>query len=300
MRIFLTGATGYIGSAITKDLLEVGHQVVGLARSDASAAALVAAGAEVHRGNLDDFDSLKAGASAADGVIHNAFNNISETTDFVAASQADLAAVEAIGSALEGTDKPFIVTSGTLLLTPGRLGTENDAPDPVMGGPRVPTEIAVHDMASRGIRSAVVRLAPTVHGVGDNAGFISTLISLARAKGASAYVGDGSNLWPAVQRLDAARLFRLGVESAPAGSRLHGAGEEGVPFKDIAEAIGRKLDLPTVSVSTEDAPDHFGFLAFAVATDNPTSNKITRELLGWDPTHPKVIEDIEEGHYFKG
>lgn len=299
MRIFLTGATGYIGSAITKDLLEAGHKVVGLARSDASAAALVAAGAEVHRGNLDDFDSLKAGASAADGVIHNAFNNISETTDFVAASQADLAAVEAIGSALEGTDKPFIVTSGTLLLTPSRLGTENDAPDPVMGGPRVPTEIAVHNMASRGIHSSVVRLAPTVHGVGDNAGFISTLISLARAKGASAYVGDGSNLWPAVQRLDAARLFRLAVESAPAGSRLHGAGEEGVPFKDIAEAIGRKLDLPTISVSTEDAPDHFGFLAFAVATDNPTSNKITRELLGWDPTHPKVIEDIEEGHYFK-
>jgi nucleoside-diphosphate-sugar epimerase len=217
MRVFVTGATGYIGSAIVCELLEAGHQVVGLARSDTAAAALTAAGAEVQRGNLDDLDSLRAGATSADGVIHTAFNNISETTDMATSARVDLTAVAAIGAAIEGSDKPFAVTSGTLALMAGRLATEADAADPrSAGGPRVPTEEAVIAMGERGVRSSAVRLAPTVHGEGDRKGFISTLIRIARTTGVSAYVGDGSNRWPAVHRLDAARLFRLAVE-APAG-----------------------------------------------------------------------------------
>jgi nucleoside-diphosphate-sugar epimerase len=299
MRVFVTGATGYIGSAVVRDLLEAGHQVVGLARSDPAAAALTAAGAGVHRGSLDDLDSLRAGATAADGVIHTAFNNISETTDFVAAMQADLGAVEAIGAALDGSGKAFVVTSGTLslgLAAPGRLATEED-PGPA-GMPRVAAEEATLARAEVGVRASVVRLAPSVHGDGDTAGFVPSLIGIARAKGASAFVGDGSNRWPAVHRLDAARLFRLAVESAPAGSRLHGAGEEGVPFRDIAGAIGRHLHLPVVSVAPDEAAAHFGFLATFASADNPTSSAKTQELLGWRPVHPALIADLEEGHYF--
>ena len=297
MRVFVSGATGYIGSAVVRELLEAGHQVVGLARSDTAAAALTAAGAEVHRGALDDLDSLHAGAAAADGVIHLAFNNISETTDFEAACQADLRAVETIGAALEDSGKPFVITSGTLLLAIlGRLATEEDVSDPAL--PRVASENAAIALAEHGVRSSVVRVAPSVHGEGDRAGFVPSLISVARAKGVSAFVGDGSNRWPAVHRLDAARLFRLAVEVAPAGSRLHGAGEEGVPFRDIAEAIGRQLKQPVVSITPDEAGDHFGFLSAFVSFDNPTSSALTQERLGWGPEGPALIPDIEQGHYF--
>jgi nucleoside-diphosphate-sugar epimerase len=296
MRVFVTGATGYIGSAIVRELLAAGHQVVGLARSDTAAAALKAAGAEVHRGNLDDLDSLRSGAVASDGVIHTAFNNIS-TTDFAAAGQADLCAVEAIGAALEGSGKPFMVTSGTLALAMlGRLVTEEDVSDPAL--PHGASENAAIALAERGVRSSVVRLALSVHGEGDKHSFVPSLIGMARAKGVSAFVGDGSNRWPAVHRLDAARLFRLAVEAAPAGSRLHGVGEEGVPFREIAEAIGRQLKLPVVSIEASAAGAHFGFLSAFVSADYPTSSKQTQELLGWRPEGPALIADIEQGHYF--
>jgi nucleoside-diphosphate-sugar epimerase len=297
MRVFITGATGWIGSAVVPELIGAGHQVVGLARSDASAAALSSAGADVHRGALDDLDSLSAGAAAADGVIHLAFNNISETTDFAAACEEDLRAVETTGAALEGSGKPFVVTSGTLMLaTLGRLATEEDLADPAL--PRVEAENATIALAQRGVRSSVIRNAPSVHGEGDKAGFVTTLIGIARDKGVSAYIGDGSNRWPAVHRLDDARLFRLALEAAPAGTRVHGAAEQGVPFRDIAGAIGRQLDLPAVSVSAEDAADHFGFLSAFVSFDNPTSSALTQELLGWKPEGPELIPDIEQGHYF--
>jgi len=296
MRVFVTGATGYIGSAIVRELLAAGHQVVGLARSDTAAAALKAAGAEVHRGNLDDLDSLRSGAVASDGVIHTAFNNIS-TTDFAAAGQVDLRAVEAVGAALEGSGKPFMVTSGTLALAMlGRLVTEEDVSDPAL--PHGASENAAIALAERRVRSSVVRLALSVHGEGDKHSFVPSLIGIARAKRVSAFVDDGSNRWPAVHRLDAARLFRLAVEAAPAGSRLHGVGEEGVPFREIAEAIGRQLKLPVVSIEASAAGAHFGFLSAFVSADYPTSSKQTQELLGWRPEGPALIADIEQGHYF--
>jgi nucleoside-diphosphate-sugar epimerase len=258
---------------------------------------LTAAGADVHRGALDDLDSLHDGAAASDGVIHLAFNNISETTDFAASLQADLHAVETIGAALEDSGKPFVVTSGTLVLAMlGRLATEEDVSDPAV--PRVASENAAIALAERGVRSSVLHLAPSVHGEGDKAGFVPSLIGIARAKGVSAFVGDGSNRWPAVDRLDAARLFRLAAEAAPAGSRLHAAGEEGVPFHDIAEVIGRQLKLPVVSIAAEDAGDQFGFLSAFVSFDNPTSSALTQQRLGWRPEGPALIPDIEQGHYF--
>ena len=297
MRVFVTGATGYIGSAVVRELLGTGHQVVGLARSDAAAAALIAAGAAVHRGDLSDLDSLRDGAAAADGVIHTAFNNFSETTDMAASVQADLRAVETIGTALKGSAKPFVVTSVTFLLARlGRLGTEEDVSDTAV--PRAAAENAAIALAERGVRSSVVRNALSVHGEGDTRGFVSSLIGIARAKGVSAVVGDGANRWPAVHRLDAARLYRLAVEAAPAGSRLHGAAEEGVPFKAIAEVIGRHLNLPTVSIAAEDPGAHFGFLSAFASADNPTSSALTQQSLGWRPEGPGLIADLEQGHYF--
>lgn len=303
MRVFVTGASGHIGSALVPELLGAGHQVVGLARSDRSAAALTAAGAAVHRGSVEDLDSLREAASAADGVVHLAFNH--QAADWRQAAAANQRAIEAIGAALEGTGKPFVITSGTLILLAaglpaGRTGTEEDAVDPNSLQARAASETTAGRLAQRGVRSSVVRLAPTVHSSLDHHGFIPTLIQIARATGASAYVDDGANRWPAVHRVDAARLYRLAVEAAPAGSRLHGAGEEGVPFRDLAAVIGRRLSLPVVSIPPEDAEAHFGWLGAFVQIDNPTSSALTQERLGWRPVHPTLIDDLEAGHYFGG
>lgn len=299
MRVFVTGATGFIGSAVVRELLDAGHQVTGLARSDASAAALTAAGAEVHRGDLNDPDTLAAGAAAADGVAHLAFiHDFSGTFDFAAACAADLRAIEAVGAALAGSDKPLVISSGTALLKPGSVATEEDtAPPESFGAVRARNEEAAVALADRGVRSAAVRFAPTVHGRGDK-GFVSMLIDIAREKGFAAHVGDGANRWPAVHRSDAARLVRLALESAPAGTRLHAVGEEGVPFRDIAAVIGRHLDLPVRSVSPEEAASHFGWLAHVAPLDVPASNALTRKWVGWEPTGPELLEDLEEGHYF--
>ncbi|MCW2953123.1 MAG: putative oxidoreductase [Conexibacter sp.] len=300
MRVFLTGASGHIGSAVVPELLAAGHQVVGLARSERSATALAAAGAEVRRGDLDDLDGLREAAAAADGVIHLAFKHEAmRAGDFPGAVAADLAAIEAIGTALDGSEKPFVSTSGTLMLTlagiAGRPGTERDV---LEAGPRVDAENTVVTLAERGVRSSVVRLPPLVHSTLDHHGFGPTLIGIARDKGVSGYVGDGSNRWPAVHTLDAARVYRLALETAAAGSRLHAVADDGVPFRDIAEVIGRKLGLPSASIAAEDANDEFSFLGAFVSLDNPTSRELTREWLGWEPTHPGLIEDLDNGHYF--
>jgi nucleoside-diphosphate-sugar epimerase len=303
MRVFVTGASGWIGSAVVPELIGAGHQVVGLARSDTSAAALAAAGAEVRRGTLDDLDNLRGAAAASDGVIHLAFkHDIAFSGDFQSAADADRRAIETFGEALEGSDRPLVIASGVFGLAEGRAGTELDMPDPnslAHAAPRIAGAQAALSFATSGVRSSVVRLAPSVHGEGDH-GFVATLVAIARDKGVSAYIGDGSNRWPAVHRLDAASLFRLALEKAPAGSALHGVGDEGVQVRGIAEVIGRHLDVPVVSISPEGAGEHFGWLAGLLAVDAPASNALTRELLGWEPTHPALIDDLDEGHYFDG
>lgn len=296
MRVFVTGATGYIGSAVVRELIDVGHEVVGLARTDAAAAALEAAGAEPQRGALGDLDALGSAAAAADGVVHTAF--IHDFTDFAASAQTDLEAVQALGTALEGTDRPLVIASGFAgITTPGRTATETDAPDPA-GGPRGRTEDALLAMADRGVRAVAVRLAPTVHGPHDH-GFVRALVTAAREHGAASQVGDGTNRWPAVHRLDAAHLFRLALEGAPAGSRVHAAAEEGVPFADIAAAIGRQLGVPVRSVAPEAATEAMGFIGAVAGLDVPASSAATRRLLGWEPIHPGVVADIEAGHYLR-
>ncbi|MDO3412343.1 SDR family oxidoreductase [Saccharibacillus sp. CPCC 101409] len=292
MRVFVTGATGFIGSAVVRELLEAGHRVVGLARSDSGAQALTDAGAEVRRGSLEDLESLRQGAEEADGVIHLAY--IHDFSDMQAATRADRLATEAIGAALEGTNKPFVLTSGLLMLATGRLATEDDL---AVGSGRY-AETAVDELAGRGIRASVVRLSPTVHGEHDH-GFVRALVGIAQNKGFAAYVGDGSNHWPAVHRLDAAALFRLALESAPAGSRLHGAAEQGVPFREIAEAIGRGLNLPVRSIAPEDSPAHFGWMNFAAPVDTLASNDKTRQLLNWEPQRQGLLEDLAAGYYFR-
>jgi nucleoside-diphosphate-sugar epimerase len=292
MRIFVTGASGWIGSAVVPELIGAGHQVLGLARSDSSAAAITAAGAEVLRGDLDDLDTLRAAAAGSDGVIHLAF--IHDFTQIEDSVTADRRAIETMGAALEGSGKPLVIASGSPAL-PGRVATERDEPDP--GSPmagRAANAQAVLDMAGRGVRSSVVGLPRTVHGDGDRHGFIPRMIGIARGQGVSGYVGDGSSRWPAVHVLDAAHLFRLAVEQAPAGWRLHAVGDEGVPIRDIAEVIGRHLNLPTASVPAED----FGWLGMILAIDQPASSALTRELLGWRPVQPGLIEDLDKGHYF--
>jgi nucleoside-diphosphate-sugar epimerase len=303
MRVFVTGASGWIGSAVVPELIGAGHEVTGLARSDASAAALTKAGARVHRGDLDDLDGLRGAAGASDGVIHLAFNvDLALSGDFQGAVDADRRAIEALGEALTGSDRPLVMASVTLVLEAGRVGTELDAPslDPAdVGGPRArlaPEQVAL-SFASLGVRSSAVRLPPTVYGDGDH-GFLANQIAIARAKGVSGFIGDGSNRWSAVHRLDAARLFRLALENAPAGSRLHAVADEGVPTRAIAEVIGRHLEVPVVSVPAEDASEHFGPLAGFLAADTPASSALTRELLGWQPTHHGLIDDLGEGHYF--
>jgi nucleoside-diphosphate-sugar epimerase len=308
MRVFVTGASGWIGSAVVPELIGAGHQVTGLARSDASAAALTAAGAQVHRGTLDDLDSLRDAAAASDGVIHLAFkHDLAFTGDFQGAADADRRAVETFGDALADSGRPFVIASGTLGVAPGRVATERDGhgvPDPAVAavagaGPmtRRATAELVLSLASSGIRSSVMRLPPTNHGDGDN-GFMATIVGIARDKGVSGYLGDGSNRWPAVHRLDSAHLFRLALENAPAGSTLHAVADEGVPIRDIAEVIGRHLDVPAVSVSPEDAAAHFTWLAGFIGADSPASSTLTRELMGWHPAHPGLIDDLDKGHYF--
>ncbi|MET8448002.1 SDR family oxidoreductase [Streptomyces sp. NPDC005209] len=292
MRVFVTGASGWVGSALVPELIGSGHQVLGLARSDSSAAAVAAMGAEVLRGDLEDLDALRAGAAGCDGVVHLAF--IHDFTRFAASIQTDARAVEAIGAAVEGSGKPLVIASGTPAV-PGSVASERD--DSAPGSPaagREATARAVLKMAERGVRSSVVRLPRTVHGDGDHHGFIARLIATARDRGVSGYVGDGSGRWPAVHVLDAASLFRLAVEQAPAGSVLHAVGDEGVPVREIAEVIGRHLGLPTASVPAED----FGFLGQILAVDQPASGALTRALLGWRPTRPGLVEDLDKGHYF--
>lgn len=294
MRVFVTGATGFIGSAVVRELIDAGHQVLGLARSDESAASLAAAGAEVHRGSLGDLDSLRAGALVADGVIHTAF--VHDFADFANAARTDQRAIETLGEALAGTGRPFVVASGTSF-APGRLVTEEDGVPESTVVPRVSEQTAL-PFAERGVRVSAVRLPPTVHGEGDH-GFVPRIIDIARTKGVSAYPGDGSNRWPTVHRLDAAHLFRLALEAAPAGARLHGVDEEGVPVRDIAGVIGRQLELPVTTVSREETADHFGWLGAILALDVPASSALTRTRLGWQPVQPGLIPDLEEAHYFK-
>jgi nucleoside-diphosphate-sugar epimerase len=296
MRIFVTGASGWIGSAVVPDLRDAGHQVVGLARSDDAAARVAALGAEVHRGDLDDLDSLRSGAAACDGVVHLGYNH--DFTRIEDAARTDLAAVTAIGAVLEDTDRPFLVASGTLGLSPGRVATESDLPEAGVH-PRIASAEAAFSLAGRGVRSVVVRLAPTVHGAGDH-GFIATLVAIAREQGVSAYIDEGDNRWPAVHRLDAGRLLRLGVERAPAGSVLHATAEDGVATRTIAEAIGRGLALPVASVPGGEAAGHFGWMAGFFGSDAPASSAATRELLDWHPAQVGLIEDIDAGHYFPG
>jgi nucleoside-diphosphate-sugar epimerase len=288
MKVFVTGATGFIGSAVVKELLQAGHEVTGLVRSIEGVEALKAVCATPFLGNLDDLDSLRRGAAESDGVIHTAYNH-DFTVPREVAAEADVRAIEAMGEALMGSDRPLIITSGTGTVPEGHLSESS---------PRHAPEKMALSFAERGVRPAVVRFPPTVHGRGDH-GFVPILINVARAKGVSAYPGDGANRWAAVHRLDAAHLFRLAVESAVPGMRLNGVGDEGVPVRDIAEVIGRHLGLPVVSVSREDAAVHFGFLGAFFSMDLPSTSAKTRAALGWQPVHPGLIEDLEEGHYFE-
>jgi nucleoside-diphosphate-sugar epimerase len=303
MRVFVTGASGHIASAVVPELLNHGHQVVGLARSDASAAAVAALGAEVRRGDLDDLDGLRQAASDAEAVIHLAFKHEALLTgDFMAAVNSDMLATRALGETLIGTDRPFVTTGGTLMLAMAgitgpdlRIGTEDDQPE---GGPRTDAANYTLALARQGVRSSVVRLSPMIHSELDHHGFTHALIGFARDNGVAAYTGDGSNRWPAANTHDIGVLYRLAVEQAPAGSTLHGVGDTGIPRKVIAETIAGKLGVETKSITDEEAPQYLGFLAAFAGLDNPTSNDKTRRLLGWEPTHPGWIEDVQNGHYF--
>jgi nucleoside-diphosphate-sugar epimerase len=292
MRVFITGATGFIGLPLTRELIGAGHQVLGLARSEAGAKSLLAAGAQVHRGNLEDLESLRSGAAASDGVIHLAFNH--DFSQYAANCEADRRAIEALGSVLVGSDRPLIVTSGTaVVFTPGRLATEDDPPTPSSAGiPRSASEEAADSMVSRGVRALAVRL-PQVHDRFKQ-GLVSPLIDIARQKCVSAYVGDGRNRWPAVHLVDAVRLYRLALEKGTAGARYNAVGEQGVPLREIANAIGRRLNLPVVSKSPEEAADHFGWLAMFVGADAPASSALTQERLGWHPSQTGLISDLDQ------
>ena len=295
MRIFVTGATGWVGSAIVTDLISAGHRVIGLARSDKGAQALRTAGAEVHRGSLADLDSLKSGAAQSDGVIHTAMNH--DFSTFAENCAEDRRAIEALGAALEGSDRPLLVTSGVALLAPGRTATEEDVPP--FDSPTYPrkSEAVAAELVKRGVRTMTVRLAPSVHGHGDH-GFVPILIRIAREKGVSVYIGDGQNRWPAVHRLDAARVYRLALEQRGEARHFHAVAEEGVPFKAIAEVIGRRLNIPVVSKSPEEAAAHFGWFTMFAGIDAPTSSAGTRAKLGWKPEQPGLIADMDHPAYF--
>jgi nucleoside-diphosphate-sugar epimerase len=293
MRVFLTGATGFIGTAVIRELIDAGHQVLGLARSDAGAESLAALGAQVHRGDLEDLDSLRSGAAAADGVIHCAFNH--DFSKYADNCEADRRAIEALGSVLAGSDRPLVVTSGTAMsLTPGRPVTEEDPPVPSSMVPRSASEEAAASMAARGVRVSIVRL-PQVHDR-DKQGLVTLAIALAREKGVSAYIGDGANRWPASHRLDTARLYRLVLEKGSPGARYHAVAEEGVRVRDIAEVIGRRLNIPVVAKSPEEAAAHFGWLGVFAGLDCPASSALTQQRLGWRPVQTDMISDLEQAH----
>lgn len=298
MRVFITGATGFIGTAIVQELIGAAHQVLGLARSDASAQKLIDAGAEVHRGDLEDLDSLRSGASSADGVIHAGF--IHDFTRFEEVCRVDKIAIETIGEVLAGSDRPFIVTSGTALVSPGKLASEDIIPPFNPAWPRA-SELAADIVASQGVHTAVIRLSPSVHGDEDKHGFIPIMVNIAREKGVSAYVADGLNRWNAVNRLDAAHLYRLALERAVNGTaaRFHAAAEEAITVKTIAEAIGKQLNIPVISVTPEAAAEHFGWFSAMAAIDCPASSKWTQQQLNWKPTHSTLLADIENGVYTK-
>jgi len=292
MRVFVTGATGFIGSAVIDELIKAGHQVLGLARTDASANSLTGAGAQVHRGSLEDLDSLRRGAEKSDAVIHLAFNH--DFSKYQANCEADRRVIEALGSVLIGSDRPFVVSAGVGVVSPGRAATENDACVPSSILPRSASEEAALSLAQRGVRALVIRL-PQVHNL-DMQGLITLLIIIAREKRVSAFVGDGANRWPAAHRLDVAHLYTLALEQGSAGARYHAIAEEGVPLRQIAEVIGRRLKLPIVSKSPEEAADHFGWMAFMVGRDGLASSAITQERLGWRPIQPGLIADLEGAH----
>jgi nucleoside-diphosphate-sugar epimerase len=295
MRVFVTGASGWIGSATVDELLAAGHEVTGLARSDASAAALQAKGAHVQRGDLDDLASIRAGAQAAEAVIHLA--NKHDWSDPAGTAAAERAAIATIGDTLAGTNRPFLFASGVAGLTQGRLATEDD-PSPFHGpdSPRGGSENLAFEFADRGVHPVALRFAPTVHGAGDH-GFVAIIAAVAREKGVSGYPGDGTNRWAAVHRSDAARLVALGLAKAPAGARLHAVAEEGIPTRDIAEAIGRALGLPVASIAPDDVQGHFGWIGTFFSMDLAATSAKTRELLGWAPEGPTLIEDIDAGGY---
>ncbi|MBN9392710.1 MAG: SDR family oxidoreductase [Chloroflexi bacterium] len=295
MKVFVTGATGWVGSATVKELLAAGHQVLGLARSEVGAEALARAGAEVQRGSLDDLDSLRSGAAWAEGVIHTAF--IHDFSNFARSVEVDQLAIRTLGEVLAGSNRPLIVTAGTGGLVSGRAVTEEDAKDPSARVPRFSEEAGLAQVGS-GIRASVMRLPPSVHGEGDH-GFVPGLIEIARAKGVSGYPGDGSNRWAAVHRLDAARLYRLALENAPAGTILHAIGDEGVAIRDMAAIIGRHLNVPVVSVPLEQAADHFGWLGHFITMDSPASSALTEQRFGWKPVEIGLLEDLDHDYYYK-
>lgn len=293
MRVFVTGATGFIGSAVVRELLDAGHEVTGLARSDAAAASLTGSGASVLRGELADLDVLRRGADGAEGVVHTAF--IHDFANFEASVRADKLAIDAMGEALANSGRPLVVAAGVAMIAPGRVATEEDERDPHVTFPRVSEEAALA-FAERGVRASAMGLPPSVHGKGDR-GFVPRLIAIAQEKGSAAYVDDGRNRWSAVHRKDAARLFRLALEQAPAGTKLHAIGDDGVPMREIAETIGRHLGVPTVSKSAQEAPEHFGWIANFVALDAPASSTLTQQRFGWEPAEAGLLADMDENYF---